>query len=491
MKASMPCAHIVLSAFLPLILTIKFTVSETRHPPLSINSLTSSIVSLYTLVSRPLVCAHMYILDISSFLDRCSMLPATLPLNKSKFTLDTSGVAGLCGDEAVSAMATVHVYENRRWLGWYNTPGSYHTAERYRRLAKFDGFFPGVPTDPATLFDLDDWNGPKFRAAHSNTIIEETGHLAAPFVKECASLEGKLVEGRKTQPVGVTVADLSHVPPPQTDVKRLNAFSLAFASIPISVSVGTCATCGVFRDWYAFSMILLGILTSGISCLVIGDGKLTFTHPEPAKGSPAGDGILTSDTEIVLLKGAEGAVNCVTQGRFSLNFSSETQYRNIRWCPVLLTIQSIAQLLLIPQASLFGQIIFVVSLAVSWMYNSWLSSLAKGIERDILLNNVLAKPVLTKHILGTRTTMVVFILLVLQIEEPSKILNELLPNDTKVWKQWKRTIVSRLVSREKLERANSDWELDGFTSDEKSLLETLYGDAQAAYTGYVQYTSSK
>ena len=462
------------------------------------NSLASSIVSLYAFVSRPLVCARMYIpdMDISSFLDRRSMVPPTLPLDKSKFTLDTSGVAGVFGgDEAVSAMATVHVYENRQWLGWYNSPGSYQIAKRYGRLAKsrfFDGFFPGVHTDPATLFDLDGWKGPKFRAAHSGTIIEETGHLAALFVKECASLEGKLVEGRKTQSVGVTVADLSHVPPPQMHPKRLSVYSPIFASIPISVSVGTCAACAVFQDWYAFAMILLGMLTSGISCLVIGGGKFAFTHPEPAKGSPAGDGILTSDKEIVLLKGAEGAVNSITRGRFSLNFSSEPQYRNIGWCSVLLTIQFIAQLLLIPQASLFGQIMFVASLAVSWIYNSWLSSLDKEkIQREILLNNVLEKPILTKYLLGTRTTMVVFILLVLQAEEPSKILNELLPNDTKVWKQWKRTIVHRLVSKEKLEFAVSDWELDGFTLPEKSLLQTLYGDAQAAFGGYVQYVASK
>ena len=456
------------------------------------NSLTLSVVSLYALAFRLLVCAHMYIPDISSFLGRRSMLPATFPLDKSNFILDTSGVPGLCGDEAVSAMATVHVCENRQWLGWYNSPGSHQIAKRYGRLAKsrfFDCFSPGFHTDPATLFDLDDRKGPKFRAAYSSTVIEETGHLAALFVKECASLEGNLVEGRKTQSAGVTVANLKHVPPPQMDLKPLNAFSPVFASIPISVSVSTCVACGVFQDWYAFSTILLGILTSGISCLVIGGGKFIFTHPEPATRFPAGDGILTLDTEIVLLKGAEGAVNCVTRGRFLLNFSSEMQYQMIGWCSVLFTIQTIAQLLLSPRASLFGQIMLVASLAVSCIYNLWLSSLAKEIQRG-LLNNVLDKPVLTRYLLGTRTTMVVFTLLVLQAEEPSKILNELLPNDTKVWKQWKRTIVQRLVSGEKLEWTDRDWELDGFTPKEKSLLETLYGDAQAAYSGYVQYTLS-
>jgi len=433
-------------------------------------------------------------INVSSI--RRSMVAPTLPLENSNFTLDTLGVAGVFGgDEAVSAMATVHVYENRRWLGWYNTPGSYQIAKRYGLLAKsrfFDGFFPGVHTDPATLFELDGWKGPKFRAAHSGTIIEETGHLAALFMKECASREGKAVEGRKTQAVGVTIAELDHAPAPQMYPRRINAYSPVFASIPIAISIGSCVACGAFEDWYSFSLILLGILANGISCLVIGSGKFVFTHPDPAKGSPPGDGILRSENEIVVLKGAEGAVNSITRGRFSLSFASEPQFKNIGWCSVLFTIQFIAQLLLVPQGSLFGQIMFAASLGVSWIYNSWLSSLDKEkIQRDILLNSVLEKPVLSKYHLGTRTTMVVFVLLVLQPEEPTKILNELLPNDTKVWRQWKETIVRRLLDKEKLEFVDADWELDGFSLQEKSLLEVLYGDAQAGYGGYVHYAASK
>jgi hypothetical protein len=437
----------------------------------------------------------MYITDMFSI---CHLMVApTLPLDKSKFfTLDTSGIAGIFGgDEAVSAMATAHVYENRRWLGWYNTPGSYQIAKRYGLLAKtrfFDNFFPGVHTDLATLFGSDGWKGPKFRAAHSGTIIEETGRLAALFMKECASREGKAVEGRQTQAVGVTIAELNHDPAPQMYPRRINAYSPVFASIPIAISIGTCVACGVFEDWHSFSLILLGILTNGISCLVIGSGKFVFTHPDPAKGSPPGDGIIGSDNEIVVLKGAEGAVNAITRGRFCLSFASEPQYENIGRCSVLSTIQFIAQLLLVPQGSLFGQIMFVTSLVVSWIYNSWLSSLDKEkIQRDILLNSVLEKPVLTKYRLGTRTTMSVFVLLVLQPEEPTKMLNELLPNDTAVWRQWKETIVRRLLNKEKLEFVDTDWELDGFSSQEWSLLKVLYGDAEAAYGGYVQYAASK
>ncbi|KAI9573748.1 hypothetical protein HD554DRAFT_2012682 [Boletus coccyginus] len=420
------------------------------------------------------------------------MVADTLPIDKSNFTLDTSGVAGVFGgDEAVSAMATVNIYHYRRWLGWYNSPGSYQIAKRYGRLAKskfFHALFPGVHIDPAELFELDGLKGPKFIAAHSGTIIEETGHLAALIVRECATREGTSIGWRETQTVGVTIVELHHIPPTQVHPRRFRAYSSFFASIPIAVSIVACVTCGVFKDWYSCSLIFLGMLTTGTCCFVIGSGRFVFTHPDPADGSPPGDGILKSDKQIVLLKGAEGAVNSITRGRFSLNFASGPQHNDIGWCSVLLIIQFVTQLLLIPQGSLFGQIMFVFSLGVSWIYNSCLSFFDKEeIQREILINTVLETPHLTKYTLGTHTTMVVFVLLVLQPEEPIKVLDGLLPNDTKVWRRWKETIVGRLLRNEKLEFVDADWELGGFSQQNRSLLKTLYRDAQAAYGGYVQY----
>jgi hypothetical protein len=241
------------------------------------------------------------------------------------------------------------------------------------------------------------------------------------------------------------------------------------------------------RDWYASSLILVGIVASGISCLVLGSADFVFTHPEPAKGSPAGDGILGSDKDIVLLRGTEGAVNSITRGSFSLRFSSAAHYTLIRWCSVLFFIQCITQLLLIPQASLFGQVMFLTSLGVSALYNAWLSSLDKEkIHRKLVFERVLENPTLTKYTLGTRTTAVVFMLLVLQPQDPTGLLNELLPNDTKVWKQWKATILEQLrhprdqsfLSESKI------GDLDGFTQQEQDLLHLLYEDARAAYNGY-------
>ncbi|EGO27955.1 hypothetical protein SERLADRAFT_367532 [Serpula lacrymans var. lacrymans S7.9] len=81
------------------------------------------------------------------------MIIPPIPLQNSDFTLNATGIAGFFGgDEAVSAMASVHMYEGRKWLGWYNSPGSYVVAKRYGQLANsrfWDGLFPGVNVDPA------------------------------------------------------------------------------------------------------------------------------------------------------------------------------------------------------------------------------------------------------------------------------------------------------------------------------------------------------
>lgn len=84
----------------------------------------------------------------------------------------------------------------------------------------------------------------------------------------------------KTQQIGVTVVDFHHVPDEHMHPEHLNTASPLAALIPITVNIGTAVACVYFRDCYSFSMILLGTIASGISCLVIGSGKFTFTRPK-------------------------------------------------------------------------------------------------------------------------------------------------------------------------------------------------------------------
>ncbi|KAI6119549.1 hypothetical protein EDD16DRAFT_1895500 [Pisolithus croceorrhizus] len=133
----------------------------------------------------------------------------------TQFSLNTSAVAGIFGGE--EAVAT--------------------TDPRYGLLANsrlFSGVFPGIHTESATLFELDGWKGLKFRAAHSGSILDKTGHLALLFLEECSDLRGEEVRGRKTPQIGVTIVDFHRVPDEYMHPGRLDTASSLGALILVT-----------------------------------------------------------------------------------------------------------------------------------------------------------------------------------------------------------------------------------------------------------------
>ncbi|KAI0707009.1 hypothetical protein C8Q76DRAFT_747638 [Earliella scabrosa] len=262
-----------------------------------------------------------------------------------------------------------------------------------------------------------------------------------------------------------------------------------------------CVLCALTGDWYCFASILLGMVASGIACLVIGSGKLRFEHPLPAKGAPRGDGVLDDGDHFVVLLGEEAAVNSLTRGRFTLDFDGENggqKYSTmIGLCSILLTVQFLAQLLLIPQGTLFGQLMFVTSLAVSWGYNAYLASLDReDRQTDILMRLMrLNKANFRKFALSARTARVVLACLAMTakhpMRDPRKLLDKLIPNDTEVWLRWK-IWVTGMLSRSYIQ---ADWEVDldgagkwlleDLEEDEQVLLLELLKHARKAYQAWV------
>ena len=403
----------------------------------------------------------------------------------------------LGGSETIFSLALVYVYASRRWLGWYNSPGSFFVAMRLARIAHANPILnfitvskgisrPGMQVDPTELFEWDGQGGPKFTAIHSGAIIDDTGHSAALFLMECAETRTvKIVEGAMTSPVNLVIADLHHIPEKSESLPpgfRTGTSAFISALIPTIVSLVTCAFSGRYGDWYCSSVILLGIFVNGLSYMVVGSGELIFTHPPPKNGLPAGDGFLATPEQIVLLRGKEGAVDSVTRGKFTLHFNNDLLFRAIGICSMLLMLQTLVQFLLIPQCSLFGQFMFFGSILVSWLYSVGFYSVHKHkerIQRKVLMR-ILDMPRLTKYTFGTRTTLAVFVVL-LNPEKSEEILNYLLPNDTEAWKRWKSTIVERLNSGRELRFNESDWN----DPKDSELLQMLYQDAQSAYEGYM------
>ena len=426
------------------------------------------------------------------------------PLQNTKFTLDASGVAGFFGgEEAISAMATVHLFKGRKWLGWYNSPGSYTVAKQFGQLAAsrfWDGLFPGPNETPAISFGLDGRSGPKYVASLSGTEMQ-AGHLGYLTMQRAKEEKGLIrIEGRETAPSNVAFLELKDVKYDER-VPRRDVGNALVAFVPILTSVVACIMCGLVGDWFSFSMILLGIVSSGVACLVIGSGELSLdTVKTPAPGAPPGDGMLIGDDIVIVVKGAEKDVNAITKGRFLLSIGGQPRYTRVGLCSLLLLLQFLLQLLLIPQGSLFGQIMFLGTLGVSWAYNSYLSSLEKEKIQAKVLFKKLGKPKMRKFRLGTRTTMTVFACLLIcdGMESPysginpGKILRDFIPNDTQVWQRWRNKVTRQMEEGKLSSQSLTNLEVDEedrlyLGESDINLLTTLLKDAKSAFEGYYSH----
>ncbi|KAI6167791.1 hypothetical protein EDD17DRAFT_1751206 [Pisolithus thermaeus] len=417
-----------------------------------------------------------------------SLVTDPSPLANAKFVLDSTSVVGLLGGEqAMSAVALTQIHTQRKWLGWYNTPGENIPAVSGKGIEREMMYI-----DPALLYD--GWSsGPVFKGIYSGTAMQETGPVASLLMKECIGISGTRINGRLTQSVNVTIAKLERNSHFQLQMK-FRYIPLIGPLLPISVSLTTCALCGLYGEWYAFSMILLGILARGLTCVIIGSGNLLFVHPQSAKGSPRGDGILGCDHELVLLKGNENDVNAVTRGRFSFSFGSKHARRMVELCSFLLTTQAVAQLILVPQSNLFGQLMFVVSIAISSLYNMFSPSSDEVEIRQEIFRNVLGSRELKKFVFPNRCCAVVSLLLYSVDEKMSpvdlaklkKIMDHFLPSGALAWEKWKEIVIERLERRQPLHFDDTHWNHQDLVSeDDRSLLKTLLEDAEVAYAAFV------
>jgi hypothetical protein len=432
-------------------------------------------------------------------------------LNTNHFSLDVGGFAGFFGgDEAVSAMETVHLYRARRWTGWFNSPGSYSVGRHYGQLANsrfWNGMFPGPTVEPTVYIGLDGKSGPRYFASQSGTFLNQTGHLAYLLMQRCKDQRAVKVDGRRTRANKVTILEMPDIKFDATEtslaMRSRDGFHKHIALIPIATSVVTCIFCAWGDDWYCFSLILLGILINGISCFVIGSASIVLQSVASSKNAPPGDGLLMDGNHVIVLLGKEKNVLAITQGKFQLEYKdwvrkrvrkerrnrgivgdgihhrfnkkdaergSEVQededaetnneYAAIGICSVLLVIQFLTQLLLVPQGRLFGQVMFLASFAVSWAYNLFLSSMDKEYLQEELLAQALglSEDCMKTYKLGTRTAAAVFACLTLQPDceygewenrgfKPQEILRQFIPNDTHVWAVWRDQVLEQMKSK--------------------------------------------
>lgn len=444
------------------------------------------------------------------------------PFQLSSFTLDISGVAGLFGgDEVVEAASSLHLYKGRKWRGWYNSPGAYAVAKYFGCIANsqfWRGLFPGDCKNPVHAFGLDGKTGPRYMGVFSGTemMTGHIGYLLTDLVndKEKRDLWDKNLakkveekdlqdEGhRATSPTAVTIVDVMSIETLNSLFVLTPPLQLIFSYFTMLASVVCTIFSLLFNDIFCFVAILIGVLVGGISSFIIGSGTLTLnTMFEPAPGSPPGDGVLISQ-DIIVLRGSEVHVNAITKGKFKLKFEdaeNDPKHHIIGVCATLYFIQFIAQLLLIPQGTLAGQVMFLISFAIAWINNCILASIDKdAIQTELLGRSVKMK--ITRFKIPTRTMATFFACLALRpsakdVEEypaykdfkPKRLLESMLPNDTRVWQEWRRIVLEVLESQQPLgyfDSALNDPQLSDLREDQRHLLSTLLRDAQDAYLKY-------
>ncbi|KAF8203199.1 hypothetical protein BJ912DRAFT_346658 [Pholiota molesta] len=384
-------------------------------------------------------------------------------------------------------MSSVHLMRGRRWLGLYNSPGSYYVAKKYGTLARFvlwNGLFPGPTVEPAEMLELDSKKGPRYMGVQSGTRLAETGHLSYLLAHHCdlkveahpppyplaiprqsyppsvppstphsttpspfsasstinfrnliplqpgpANNTIAIAESKPRQKVTVTIVKLGKFEKwaqyPDVPENFFSSFN-AWGFAPTAASVGCAVGAAHVRDWFSCATIILGALCNGVSCWIIGSGVLKLDCPEPSPSSPPGDGILVTSRDIIILEGDEHIVSHVIRGHFHLHYKSAPRYMDIGFCSFLLTAQFIVQLFLVPQGVLFGQIMFLCSFVVSWAFNAYLASVDRDTLQTKVLLQALGEPEFTKYSFDKWYKAAAFVACYLHPDT----LEELVPNKT-------------------------------------------------------------
>ncbi|PPQ68475.1 hypothetical protein CVT25_008400 [Psilocybe cyanescens] len=419
------------------------------------------------------------------------------------FSLDSSGIAGFFGgEEAFSAMSSVHLVRARRWLGWYNSPGSYFVAKKYGTLPNslfWDSIFPGPSVDPTELLELDYKPGIRFSGAYNGTQFSSSGHLSYLLSQYCDAQQGKPPPWEsRTRPSGdkkVDVMTTVSPAPAASNRTRTSRFAATdqytrvrnvtvtivkfdqrgfkkweeypkiperfftpiakpgtlFILLTILFSLASSVLSALYGDWFSFSMILFGTLSNGITSCVLGTGELILELSEPSPAATPGDGFLFDRQNIIILQGSEYVIDSILQARFQLRYPSDPAHNHIGFCSLSLLAQFLLQLFLIPQGTLMGQVFFIASLAMSWMCNSYLASFDREKMQTDLLFKLIGPPKISKFDAVKWSAAVAFTMFYFDpgLKAPEGMLDELMPNNTPAWNVWKQCICAAVLHRQK------------------------------------------
>jgi len=399
-----------------------------------------------------------------------------------------SGIAVFFGGEAaVSTLALQPMY-GRLWHGWYNAPGCHAIVwELVKTLLQ--GPVSSYPERLPLSLGLDGKEGPKYIASQSGTVMEHTCHLAHVLNNSNWSECTPVGQRFSSTPMQLMIIDIGEVPTEDTTLPPRSSRYSSLSIIASIASIAACAMCARVEDWSSFAMILLGIVSSGVTSFVMSTGKITLTQLSAGDAAPPGDGMLLSDSRIVILRGREEDVNAVTKGKLRLKLKGGRY--TLPLCAFIGLSQATLQLIHMPSASLPGQIMFLLSLLVSGGCNLYLSAKKHDVQSSALIA-LLNTPKVKTYQTNSRTTAAVLACLALCWKSgtpPILVFQNIVPIQTKPWKALLKLLDKNIEEKNTLFTIGDDDDDDDdndLTIEEGQRLEELIGDAQAAYQRYIQ-----
>ncbi|KAG1740545.1 uncharacterized protein EDB91DRAFT_1133068 [Suillus paluster] len=417
---------------------------------------------------------------------------ASSPLSSLHFDLGTASAIAIFfgGQAAVSALALRPLSGWKWWHGTYNAPGC-HAIVWVLVRAWLRSSISSYSETLSLSLGLDGQKGPKYIASQSGTIMQQTRHIAYMLVN--SGWRGKeynpTVVGQRVSPTPMQlfIVNLRESVPTGNDTLPPRSYRhTSLSIIPIATSFAACAICAIAEDWLSLAMILLGMVTSGITSFVMSTGKITLERLRPADGVPPGDGMLLSDTRIVILRGNEEDVNAVTKGKLRLNLGGGRKI--LLLCASIALLQVTLQLVLMPFRSPQGQLAFLLSFLMSGACNLYLSAMEDDIQSSALLT-LLKTPEVKTYQASSRACAAVLACLALcwgSDTEPLQVLQEIVPtNEPRTWKVWSEFVVESIQNRSTQLIYGDDLTGD-MNKREKVLLTELVDDAQAAYDQYME-----
>ncbi|KAI8998927.1 hypothetical protein BD414DRAFT_138248 [Trametes punicea] len=427
-------------------------------------------------------------------------MPPLIPLKRMAFSLDISSLAGFLGaDAALAVMMLPHLHSQRKWWGWYNCPGSYYLAKRYGQMARFKFLSPSYERSAVPeriALELDGATGPAYHSARSGATLPHTGPFAPMLVEECAAVDAIEVRGRRSHTMEVAIVRVERKPEGIEYPRVPYTYPKWLRVLPLAATLSTVIACTFYHDWYTASVILFSALCHGLACLAMGNAKLTYQHRIPLQTARFASGWMEAQRSFIVLCGTEAAITPITRGRFSLSFAHSKGHSHVSLCSMLLATQFLSQLLLVPQGTLFGQVMFIASLIAAWAYHRLILARGKeSVQRRLLMADILGGPQIRRYRFGTRTAAAVFTVLALRPAIRHGIearLKALLPTNTPVWELWYATVARKIDSGLPLtfeEECKWEWQkMKGLLTREESLLfRELLLDATAAYEAFREH----